>query len=67
MSYEEARRHVQTCRPNIEPNNGFTLQLQVWNAIKHNWENRHTYPEYQHWLATRRMGVITSTSLLTLD
>jgi hypothetical protein len=66
MSYEAARRHVQIRRPKIEPNNGFTQQLLVWNAIKDDWEKREDNPEYRYWQTTRSMKIVTSTNLLTL-
>ena len=60
MTYEEARDHVQQCRPAINPNPGFVQQLHVWTAIKNHWNNRRSCAEYCHWRIAHTIKVIAS-------
>lgn len=67
LSFEDARLLVRNYRQNINPNHGFVQQLHVWNAIKDDWENRESSPEYRHWRTAFRAKVVTSTFPLKLD
>jgi protein-tyrosine phosphatase len=61
LDYFAARKMVQEIRRDININPGFAQQLQVWDIIKYDWENRRNYPEYQYWKMAHSAGLIART------
>jgi protein-tyrosine phosphatase len=58
LNYHEAREFVQTRRGDINPNAGFVQQLQVWDQIKDNWEDREAGSAYRYWRMAHDAGII---------
>jgi dual specificity phosphatase 12 len=68
LTLGEAYRHVQQIRRDIHINPGFVQQLEIWDIVKHNWENRYNYAEYRYWRMAYYAGLIARTpiSLISL-
>lgn len=65
LTYSEARELVQEIRPGININPGFVQQLQIWDIIKHNWENRAAYAEYRYWKMAHNAALVARTLTVT--
>jgi dual specificity phosphatase 12 len=61
ISFDEACNLIRDHGREIYINPGFRQQLQIWDLIKYDWDNRETYAEYRYWKMANHAGIISRT------
>ena len=59
IDFLEACNFVRNEGREININPGFRQQLQIWDLIKDDWDNRETFPEYRYWRMAHHAGLVS--------